>query len=77
VINIKTRIHYERNFRKIIILILVVIIIISAIATTTLYIKENFKHKKGFFKSELKDDIEGTLDIFDNLPSDPLSLPPE
>ena len=54
-------------------LILVIIIIISVIAITTLYVKENFKQKDETIKFEPKEEIN----IFDNLPPGPLSLPPE
>jgi phage-related holin len=70
---VKRRVHYERNFKKVVILILVIIVAISAIATTTLYIRENFKLKTDILKIEVKKEIN----IFDNLPSEPLSFPPE
>ncbi len=72
---VRKRIHYERNFKKIIILILIIIVIISTIATTTLYIKGNFKLKD--VVPTIKPKIKEEINIFDTLPSEPLSFPPE
>lgn len=70
---VRKRVHYERNFKKIVILILIIIVTISAIATITLYIRGNFKLKDDVVKPKIKEEIN----IFDNLPPEPLSFPPE
>ncbi len=73
-VNIKSKIHYEHGFRKIVILVLIIILIISVIATTTLYIKNSVLEKKEAKEEPL---ITEETNIFDNLPSEPPSLPPE
>tara|TARA_Y100000310_G_scaffold245984_1_gene251043 strand:+ start:4339 stop:4569 length:231 start_codon:yes stop_codon:yes gene_type:complete len=70
---VRRRVHYERNFKKVVILVLIIVIAISAIATTTLYIKGNFKLRNDIIKPIVKKEIN----IFDNLPPEPLSFPPE